>query len=119
MLAFFGFRVIILQLRRRDFSRDFLRDSAILLTLFFLREIRLVIRQTRMYTDIGVIDLLIGIRGIGPTQMEFVELLITNLFGSMPMKMLRTSAARVIVGLVEALQTYLTQQNVWFAINSC
>ena len=88
MLAFFGFHVIILQLRRQDFLQDFLGDSAILLTLFFLREIRLVIR---------VIDLLIGIQGIGLTQMEYVELLITNLFGSMPMKMLRTSAARVIV----------------------
>ena len=70
MLAFFGFRVIILQLRRRDFLRDFLRDSAILLTLFFLREIRLVIRQTCMYTDIGVIDLLIGIRGIYRTDSD-------------------------------------------------
>ena len=66
---------------------DFLRDRAILPTFFFKREILLVIRRRRMYTGVWLIDACIVIRDIGQTEMKFVELLITKLFGSMPMKM--------------------------------
>ena len=66
---------------------DFLRDRAILPTFFFKREILLVIRRRRMYTGVWLIDAFIVIRDIGQTEMKFVELLITKLFGSMPMKM--------------------------------
>ena len=51
--------------------------------------------------------------------MKFEELRITTNIGFDDDEMLQTSAARVIVGLVEALQTHLKQQNVLFAINSC
>ena len=64
LLAFFGFSGNFSQLRRRKF----LRDRAIIPTLFFLREIRLVMRRTCMYTYIRVIYTLIGVRRIGPTH---------------------------------------------------
>ena len=44
-----------------------------------------------MYTDIRAIDTYIGIQDIGLDQMKFGEILTTNLFAFLKMKILKTS----------------------------
>ena len=44
-----------------------------------------------MYTDIRAIDTYIGIQDIGLDQMKFGEILTTNLFAFLKMKILQTS----------------------------